>query len=143
MNRIGANVYSSSHTFANFFLCSVDEERGELLVASLNEIVSIPDGIPLTDENNIEAKVLHTFGGSDDLVTIEIDDVNGTVYAVSEKNSRSELIALDRKDDGTLSPKMRYWVSTPAVGAMVSSLKCSYIAIRIVDYSLTKLAASA
>ena len=102
---------------------TVDEEKNELLIASVNEIVAIPDGIPLNSEQEGDAKVLHNFGGGEDLVAITLLE-NGTVLAASEKsssekNTRSELITLQRQDDdGSLLPTMRYLVSTPSVGAL-------------------------
>ena len=104
---------------------TVDEEKNELLIASVNEIVAIPDGIPLNSEQEGDATVLHNFGGGEDLVAITLLE-NGTVLAASEKssspsekNTRSELITLQRQDDdGSLLPTMRYLVSTPSVGAL-------------------------
>jgi len=97
----------------------VDEKRGQLLVASLNEIVALPDGIPHTDEaNNVDVKLLYRFpDGEEDLEALEI--IDDEIFAVSEKNSRSDLITLQRKQkDDTLIPTMRYKIPTPAAEGM-------------------------
>lgn len=96
----------------------VDEKRGQLLIASLNEIVAIPDGIPRSEEeNNVDVKLLYNFPeGGEDLEALEI--INDDIFAVSEKSSRSELITLQRQDDDTLMPIMRHSISTPAAEGM-------------------------
>lgn len=93
----------------------VDESRGELLVVSNNEIVALPDGIPLTEEeNDVDVKLVYRFpAGGEDLEALEI--IGDEIFAVSEKNKRSELITLQRQkeDDGTLAETARYVIPTP------------------------------
>ena len=93
----------------------VDEQRGELLVASNNEIVALPDGIPHNqEENNVDVKLLYRFpDGGEDLEALEL--IGDKIFAVSERNKKSHLILLQREpDNGTLAPTTRYSIPTPA-----------------------------
>ena len=93
----------------------VDEQRGELLVASNNEIVALPDGIPHNqEENDVDVKLLYRFpDGGEDLEALEL--IGDKIFAVSERNKKSHLILLQREpDDGTLAPTTRYSIPTPA-----------------------------
>ena len=93
----------------------VDEQRGELLVASNNEIVALPDGIPHNqEENNVDVKLLYRFpDGGEDLEALEL--IGDKIFAVSERNKKSHLIILQREpDNGTLAPTTRYSIPTPA-----------------------------
>jgi len=93
----------------------VDEQRGELLVASNNEIVALPDGIPHNqEENNVDVKLLYRFpDGGEDLEALEL--IGDKIFAVSERNKKSHLIILQREpDNGTLAPTTRYTIPTPA-----------------------------
>jgi hypothetical protein len=99
----------------------VDEQRKKIIVASLNDIVSIPDGIPFTEEeNNVNVTILHRFlGGTEDIEALEIME-DGTILAVSEKEGRdgSEIIELEWDgvdNDDLLKPTARYKISTPKV----------------------------
>ena len=64
----------------------VDEQRGELLVASNNEIVALPDGIPHNqEENDVDVKLLYRFpDGGEDLEALEL--IGDKIFAVSERN---------------------------------------------------------
>ena len=94
----------------------VDEQRGELLVASNNEIVALPDGIPHNqEENDVDVKLLYRFpDGGEDLEALEL--IGDKIFAVSERNKKSHIIVLQRElpDDGTLAPMIRYSIPTPA-----------------------------
>ena len=93
----------------------VDEQRGELLVASNNEIVALPDGIPHNqEENDVDVKLLYRFpDGGEDLEALEL--IDDKIFAVSERNKKSHIIVLQRKpDDDTLDPMIRYSIPTPA-----------------------------
>ena len=93
----------------------VDEQRGELLVASNNEIVALPDGIPHNqEENDVDVKLLYRFpDGGEDLEALEL--IGDKIFAVSERNKESHIILLQREpDDGTLAPTTRYSIPTPA-----------------------------
>ena len=93
----------------------VDEQRGELLVASNNEIVALPDGIPHNqEENDVDVKLLYRFpDGGEDLEALEL--IGDKIFAVSERNKKSHLVILQREpNDGTLDPAVRYSIPTPA-----------------------------
>lgn len=93
----------------------VDEQRGELLVASNNEIVALPDGIPRNqEENDVDVKLLYRFpDGGEDLEALEM--IGDKIFAVSERNKKSHLILLQRElDDDILAPTIRYKIPTPA-----------------------------
>ena len=93
----------------------VDEQRGELLVASNNEIVALPDGIPHNqEENDVDVKLMYRFpDGGEDLEALEL--IGDKIFAVSERNKKSHIIVLQREpDDGTLAPTTRYSIPTPA-----------------------------
>lgn len=98
----------------------VDEQRNKIIVASLNEIVSIPDGIPLTEEeNNVNVTILHRFlDRIEDIEALEIME-DGTILAVSEKGrDGSEIIELEWDafdNDDLLKPTARHKISTPRV----------------------------
>lgn len=86
-----------------------------MIVASLDEIVALPAGLP-EDTASIDApmRILHRFPeGSEDLEALEI--INGTIYAISEnkKSSKgvvdeSDIIAFNWTSDGLLSESNRW-----------------------------------
>jgi hypothetical protein len=108
----------------------VDEERDLIIIASLDEIVALPAGLP-KDENadsdeedsaedsiNAPMQILHRFPeGSDDLEALEI--INGTIYAISENKKsssgidQSDIIALDWTSDGLLNESNRWRIKAP------------------------------
>jgi hypothetical protein len=99
---------------------TVDEQRGKIIIASLNDIVSIPDGIPLTEEeNNVNVTILHRFlDGSEDIEALELME-DGTILAVSEKGrDGSDIIEMEWDgfdNDDLLKPTSRYKIPTPDV----------------------------
>lgn len=101
--------YSSSRVSAFQFEPSavvVDTERDLILVASLDEIIALPAGLPTdTDSINAPIKLVKEFDdGTEDLEALEI--INGTIYALSEAKKsvndkdQSDLIALEWTSDG-------------------------------------------
>jgi len=93
---------------------TIDEERDLLIVASLDEIVALPAGLPKDFESiNAPMQILHKFEErSEDLEALEI--IDGTIYAISEgkttKNGKdqSDLISLDWTSDGHLEETERW-----------------------------------
>ena len=96
---------------------TIDEKKGLLLVASLNEIIAIPDGLSTSKE---DAKILYrSQNGENDFEAIEI--IDGVVYAVSEAsqiNNRSDVVVFGAEAEGRLVPTSRYNTNTPLVEGM-------------------------
>jgi len=96
---------------------TIDEKKGLLLVASLNEIIAIPDGLSTSKE---DAKILYrSQNGENDFEAIEI--IDEVVYAVSEAsqiNNMSDVIVFGAEAEGRLVPTSRYNTNTPMVEGM-------------------------
>jgi len=119
--------YSSSRISAFQFEPSavvVDSERDLILIASLDEIIALPAGLP-TDNASINApiKIVHEFkDGTEDLEALEI--INGTVYALSEgkkssnNEDQSDVIALEWTSDGLLKETKRWRTKAPNAEGM-------------------------
>jgi len=102
----------------------IDAQRGLVLIPSFNLITAINSEIPLSSTNSYDgldvlAKVPAFLDDVEvDMEALEI--INGTLYAVSEAESFSELLAFEWSDaDTTLSLIRRWRISTPAVEGMV------------------------
>jgi len=119
--------YSSSRISAFQFEPSavvVDSERDLILIASLDEIIALPAGLP-TDNASINApiRIVHEFkDGTEDLEALEI--INGTVYALSEgkkssnNEDQSDVIALEWTSDGLLKETKRWRTKAPNAEGM-------------------------
>jgi hypothetical protein len=119
--------YTSSRISAFQFEPSaivVDSERDLILIASLDEIIALPAGLP-TDKASINApiRILHEFkDGTEDLEALEI--INGTVYALSEAKKsvndkdQSDIIALEWTSDGLLNETKRWRTKAPNAEGM-------------------------
>ena len=96
---------------------TIDEKKGLLLVASLNEIIAIPDGLSTSKE---DAKILYrSQNGENDFEAIEI--IDEVVYAVSEAsqiNNRSDVVVFGAEAEGRIVPTSRYNTNTPMVEGM-------------------------
>ena len=100
----------------------IDETRDLMIVASLDEIIALPAGLPNDEASiNAEMKILHRFPpGSEDLEALEI--IDGKIYAISEKKQNpngkndfgfSHLIQMEWADDGLLTETNRWLIESP------------------------------
>lgn len=94
---------------------TIDEKNGLLLVASVNEIVAIPDGLSTSME---DAKILYQSpDGEEDFEAIEI--IDEVVYAISEQTSKtSDIVVFGAVAEGRLVPTSRYNTNSPQVEGM-------------------------
>jgi len=98
----------------------VDKERNLILIASLDEIIALPSGLP-TDQASVDApiQILYRFPeGSEDLEGLV--NIDGRIYALSENKKDSEsgleesaVIAFDWVANNTLIESERWRVSAP------------------------------
>ena len=93
----------------------LEKERNIIIVASLDEIIALPAGLP-TDKASIDSpiQILHQFPrGTEDLEGLEI--IDRRVYAVSEgkANSESDIIAFDWTTNNTLVEWNRWRITAP------------------------------
>lgn len=93
---------------------TIDEENGLLLVASLSEIVGIPDGMSTAE---VDAKILYQAQNQTfDFEAIEI--IDGVLYAVSEGSKESDIVVFGKELDGRLVPTSIYHADTPNTEGM-------------------------
>jgi SPX domain protein involved in polyphosphate accumulation/uncharacterized membrane protein YidH (DUF202 family) len=98
----------------------VDVERNIILVASLDEIIALPAGLP-TDQASTEAPIELLYKFPDDSEDLEgLAIVDGRLYALSENKKdpnsgleESEIIALDWTANNTLIESERWRVGAP------------------------------
>jgi hypothetical protein len=87
---------------------TIDEENGLLLVASLSQIIGIPDGMSTAE---VDAKIVYRAQNQTfDFEAIEM--IDGVLFAVSEGSKASDIVAFGKELDGHLVPTSMYHADT-------------------------------